>query len=113
MTIQGGALWGHVYRTLIDEEDGNMVNGGRCPSVGVSGFILGGGIGPFSRQYGMAVDCLKEVTIVTADGEVYVIKPEDNQEEEEGRYLQIILLSPKSSAKVSFREHGGGVFSLL
>lgn len=85
MTIEGGALWGNVYRTLVDQEDGILVNGGRCPSVGVSGFILGGGIGPFSRQYGMAVDGLNEVKIVTADGELYTLTPEDDPDSEEGR----------------------------
>ncbi|KAK7698260.1 hypothetical protein SLS64_012726 [Diaporthe eres] len=59
-----------------------MVNGGRCPSVGVSGFILGGGIGPFSRSYGMAVDNLIEVSIVTADGELYTVRRDDDQDSE-------------------------------
>ncbi|KAJ8129893.1 hypothetical protein O1611_g3735 [Lasiodiplodia mahajangana] len=31
MTLQGGALWGHAYKALV--------NGGRCSTVGVSGFI--------------------------------------------------------------------------
>lgn len=89
MTIQGGALWGNVYRTLVDEGEGIMVNGGRCPSVGVSGFMLGGGIGPFSRSYGMAVDNLIEVTIVTADGELYVVRRDDDQDSENGEYLEM------------------------
>lgn len=77
LTVEGGALWGNVYRTLVDNEDGLMINGGRCPSVGVSGFILGGGIGPFSRSLGMGVDSLIEVTIVAADGETYTVTAED------------------------------------
>lgn len=85
ITIEGGALWGNVYRTLVDEGDGLMVNGGRCPSVGVSGFILGGGIGPFSRSYGMAVDNLIEVTIVTADAEIYTVRADDDQDSSEGK----------------------------
>lgn len=89
MTIQGGALWGNVYRTLVDEGEGIMVNGGRCPSVGVSGFILGGGIGPFSRSYGMAVDNLIEVSIVTADGELYTVRRDDDQDSENGKYLKM------------------------
>lgn len=106
MTIQGGALWGHVYRTLVDEQDGILVNGGRCPSVGVSGFILGGGIGPFSRQYGMAIDCLNEVTIVTVDGEVYNLTPEDDPDSEEGRYPMTISSYPnRISSRVSFLDH--------
>ncbi|KAL1858162.1 hypothetical protein Daus18300_010043 [Diaporthe australafricana] len=84
MTIQGGALWGNVYRALVDDEEGLMINGGRCPSVGVSGFILGGGIGPFSRSLGMAVDNLMEVTIVTADGELTTVSAEDAPDTPEG-----------------------------
>ena len=86
MTMQGGALWGHVYRTLVDDMGGFVVNGGRCPSVGVSGFILGGGIGPFSRSYGMAVDNLLEVKIVAADGEVYTVRAEDEDDTDDGKF---------------------------
>ena len=44
MTVQGGALWFHVYKKLVSKHlDGRVVNGGRCPTVGVSGFMLGGG----------------------------------------------------------------------
>jgi FAD/FMN-containing dehydrogenase len=110
MTIQGGALWGHVYQYLVVEEEGLMVNGSRSPSVGVSGHVLGGGIGPFSRQYGMAVDCLNEITIVTADGEVYVLKPEDDPEKEEGRSLKIIPLLLKTTTRVSSWEHESEAF---
>lgn len=88
MTIQGGALWGNVYRTLVDSEDGYMVNGGRCPTVGVSGFILGGGIGPFSRQYGMACDNVLQMTVAAVDEEIYVVTPEDGPDSAEGMYLE-------------------------
>lgn len=96
--IEGGALWGNVYRALIDEGEGLMVNGGRCPSVGVSGFILGGGIGPFSRSYGMGVDDLEEISIVTADGELYVVRVDDEPESEEGKHRKTISSYPKNQA---------------
>ncbi|KAG8162692.1 hypothetical protein KVR01_007170 [Diaporthe batatas] len=85
MTIQGGALWGNVYRVLVDSEDGYMVNGGRCPTVGVSGFLLGGGIGPFSRQYGLGCDNVLEMTVAAADGEIYIVTPADDPDSEEGQ----------------------------
>lgn len=91
MTIQAGALWGMVYRKLIDEGDGLMVNGGRCPTVGVSGFLLGGGIGPFSRSFGMGSDNLKEMSIVTApNGDLEVVTAEDSEETDEGKYPAMI-----------------------
>jgi FAD/FMN-containing dehydrogenase len=56
ITFGGGCQWGQVYKTLINgRHDGFVINGGRCPSVGVGGFILGGGLGPFSRSIGMGI----------------------------------------------------------
>ncbi|KAF8183692.1 hypothetical protein BJ912DRAFT_1023192 [Pholiota molesta] len=40
ITFGAGCQWGFV------------INGGRCPFVGVGGFLLGGGLGPFSRSIG-------------------------------------------------------------
>lgn len=110
LTIEGGALWGNVYRTLVDEGDGIMVNGGRCPSVGVSGFILGGGIGPFSRSYGMGVDNLIEVSIVTADGELYIVRRDDDQDSKKGKYLEMTTPppnAPKQWGSLIWRTNGG------
>jgi hypothetical protein len=47
---------------------GLMVPTGRCPTVGVGGFMLGGGFGFNSRYLGLAVDKLVRTTMVTADG---------------------------------------------
>lgn len=41
---------------------------GDTGSVGISGLTLGGGIGWLARKYGMAIDALIAVEIVTADG---------------------------------------------
>ncbi|RJE23504.1 Berberine and berberine like protein [Aspergillus sclerotialis] len=65
-TIQGGSRWDHAYGLM---EAGYMLVGGQCGSVGVSGYILGGGVSAFSRCYGMAIDNLLEVTMITAKGE--------------------------------------------
>jgi hypothetical protein len=71
--IQAGARWGDVYRTLIKKEyRGYVVNGGRCPSVGVGGFILGGGLGPFGRTLGMGCDTLLGATIITVQNDKVV-----------------------------------------
>ncbi|KAI8951628.1 hypothetical protein F4801DRAFT_600939 [Xylaria longipes] len=85
LTVGGGALWGNAYKTLINgRHDGWAINGGRCPTVGVSGFMLGGGIGPFSRGLGMGCDTLTEITIVTADGELVTVSERDDTESKEG-----------------------------
>ena len=43
---------------------------GDTGSVGISGLTLGGGIGWLVRKYGLAIDALVSVEIVTADGRV-------------------------------------------
>ncbi|KAI5805334.1 hypothetical protein DFH27DRAFT_480501 [Peziza echinospora] len=74
VTMAGGARWADVYRTLVyGHHDGYVINGGRCPGVGVSGFTLGGGLGPFTRSFGMGVDSLLDATIVTANGDVVTV----------------------------------------
>ena len=35
---------------------GQLVPGGSCPTVGVAGLTLGGGVGVFARRYGLAAD---------------------------------------------------------
>ena len=41
---------------------------GSCPTTGVAGFTLGGGIGHLMRKHGLALDNLVGADIVTADG---------------------------------------------
>ena len=66
VTIGSGARNADLYNVLRAEN--RTVTHGRCPSVGVAGFLLGGGIGFNMRNYGVASDLLKATTIVTADG---------------------------------------------
>ncbi|KAL7947018.1 hypothetical protein V8C42DRAFT_319419 [Trichoderma barbatum] len=86
VTLQGGALWGNAYKELVNQKINKyVVNGGRCPTVGVSGFILGGGLSPFTRSFGMGCDTLHEITIVTADGEKVTLKQSDDPKSDKGR----------------------------
>ena len=43
---------------------------GTCPSVGVTGLTLGGGIGFLSRQFGLTCDSVKKIKLVNAKGEI-------------------------------------------
>ncbi|KAL7919145.1 hypothetical protein ACQKWADRAFT_329990 [Trichoderma austrokoningii] len=86
VTMDAGCQWGRVYETLINgRHNGYIINGGRCPTVGVSGFILGGGLGPFTRSFGMGCDTLAEATVVTADGELVTVKETDDRNSREGK----------------------------
>jgi hypothetical protein len=49
---------------------GLAVPGGSCPTVGVAGLALGGGVGVLGRAFGLTSDALESVQIVTADGTV-------------------------------------------
>ncbi|KAJ3775904.1 hypothetical protein FB446DRAFT_359569 [Lentinula raphanica] len=73
VTIQGGCVWNNVYDTLKGRNLANIIVGGQCPTVGVSGFTLGGGLSPFTRSYGLGIDNVLEMTVVTADGELLTL----------------------------------------
>ncbi|OIJ67117.1 FAD-binding oxidoreductase [Streptomyces mangrovisoli] len=55
-----------VYRALAAK--GVTIPAGSCPTVGVSGLVLGGGHGVVSRAYGLTCDSLTAATLITADG---------------------------------------------
>jgi FAD/FMN-containing dehydrogenase len=65
-TVGAGAQLVDVYSQLGSA--GVLLPGGSCPTVGIAGLALGGGIGVFGRAYGMTCDNISSVTIVTADG---------------------------------------------
>ncbi|KAI1422630.1 Glucooligosaccharide oxidase [Xylaria sp. FL1777] len=86
VTMDAGCQWGEVYRTLINgDHNGLVINGGRCPYVGVGGFILGSGLGPFTRSFGMGSDTLLEATLVTASGQIVNVKRSDKRNSDKGR----------------------------
>src|SRR5271165_3865512 len=47
---------------------GKAVPGGSCPTVGIAGLTLGGGIGVLARIYGLTCDNLQSLDVVLADG---------------------------------------------
>lgn len=59
---------------------GRMVPGGSCPTVGIAGLTMGGGVGVVGRAYGLTCDNLQAVQIVTADGSVLDCDQERHQD---------------------------------
>ncbi|MEU5806070.1 FAD-binding oxidoreductase [Streptomyces sp. NPDC047718] len=66
--IGAGARLGDVNRTLAAH--GRGIPTGLCPTVGIAGLTLGGGLGLASRAYGATCDRLTGATAVTPDGVV-------------------------------------------
>ena len=64
--VQAGASWNDVYKQMPDNK---LVVGGCCPSVGIGGYVLGGGYGLLSRKFGLGSDNALSMTMVTTDGE--------------------------------------------
>src|SRR4029450_6257156 len=66
--VGAGARLGEVYDALQDH--GLAIPGGTCPTVGVAGLTLGGGLGILGRKYGATSDRLMGAEIVLADGSI-------------------------------------------
>ncbi|MET9217044.1 MULTISPECIES: FAD-binding oxidoreductase [unclassified Nocardia] len=50
---------------------------GSSPSVGVVGYVLGGGLGLLAREFGYAADHVRSIDLVTADGRMRTLTPAD------------------------------------
>ncbi|MFE9426881.1 FAD-binding oxidoreductase [Kitasatospora sp. NPDC006697] len=63
--VGAGARLIEVYAALA--QAGRLLPAGSCPTVGVSGLTLGGGIGVLTRKYGLTCDRLTRARLVGAD----------------------------------------------
>lgn len=68
VTVGGGARLGEVYDELLTRD--LTIPAGSCPSVGIAGFTLGGGLGIIGRKHGLTSDHLVGARIVLADGRI-------------------------------------------
>lgn len=59
---------------------GRIVPRGTCESVGVAGFSMGGGWGPWTRKHGMCCEYLVEARIVLGDGQIYTVNKDQRPE---------------------------------
>jgi FAD/FMN-containing dehydrogenase len=73
-----GATWGKVVAAAAPF--GLAPVSGSSPSVGVTGFTLGGGVGWLSRKHGFAADSVVRAEVVTAAGELISADSDEHPE---------------------------------
>ncbi len=64
--IKAGARWGDVVDAVTPH--GLAVMHGSSPSVGVIGYLLGGGLSFYARKHGLAANHVRAFEVVTPDG---------------------------------------------
>ena len=77
-TVGAGTRLIDLYSTL--SAHGRTVPGGSCPTVGIAGLTLGGGVGVVARAYGLTCDNVQSLQIVTADGQIRMCSPSTNSD---------------------------------
>ncbi|GLW99266.1 FAD-binding oxidoreductase [Microtetraspora sp. NBRC 16547] len=70
-TIAAGTTWAEVIEHTTPHGLAPLC--GSAPGVGAIGYTLGGGTGPIARTYGFAADHVRELTLVTADGQARTV----------------------------------------
>ncbi|KAF8656100.1 hypothetical protein HU200_060806 [Digitaria exilis] len=68
--VDAGTTLGELYYAIGTTNPGFLFPGGACATVGVSGFISGGGIGIMMRKYGVGGDNVLDAKIVNANGDL-------------------------------------------
>jgi hypothetical protein len=74
--VAGGSLLGELDHEAMS--CGLVTTAGTVSHTGVGGLTLGGGYGRLARRFGLALDNVRSVDIVTADGQLRHASPKDN-----------------------------------
>lgn len=78
VSAKGGTLLGQVDRETMAQ--GLVTPLGTVSHTGVGGLTLGGGFGRVARRFGMAIDNLTSMDVVTADGKLLHASKSENPE---------------------------------
>jgi FAD/FMN-containing dehydrogenase len=65
-TVGAGASLGQLYQAIAPR--GFAFPGGSCPTVGISGHLLGGGYGYLARPFGLACDSVVSIDLIDPQG---------------------------------------------
>lgn len=74
--IGAGNRFNRLTAALADKDV--MIAHGTCATVGITGFTLGGGWGPWTRKMGMNCEHLKGATLMLGNGEIIDIDEDEN-----------------------------------
>lgn len=78
LSVQMGVIWKEAYEYLANISDQLLPVGGGCLTVGLPGFLLGGGYSFSSRSYGMGSDNILSIDFVTPDGCLHKLTADAN-----------------------------------
>ncbi|HHV21032.1 MAG TPA: FAD-binding oxidoreductase [Propionibacterium sp.] len=76
VTLGGGVRWDDLLGAAQDHGLAPLL--GSAPHIGAVGYTLGGGFGWLARQHGLAVDRVRSLTVVLADGSVVTASPTEH-----------------------------------
>lgn len=76
--VDGGAIWADVDSAT--QEYGLATPGGLISDTGVAGLTLSGGIGWLRSRYGLCIDNILSMEVVTADGHLLTASESENQD---------------------------------
>ena len=80
LEVEGGALNSDIFAAL--RASGRSIVHGRCGAVGISAYIMGGGIGLANRDYGLGCDQVDKVELVIADGKPRTVSASGQEEKD-------------------------------
>lgn len=77
-SVGAGARLIDVYTALNNA--GVSIPAGSCPTVGIAGLAMGGGLGVVDRLQGLTCDAIASLQVVTADSRIVTASPSDNSD---------------------------------
>jgi len=78
VTVQVGATLGELLQVV--NSNNYVLPTGTCVTNGVGGYSLGGGVGFYTRKYGLTIDSILNITMVDYQGSVITVNDKCNSD---------------------------------